>query len=1320
IFKTFPPVFLCLGDSSTIDQSATDADGDSLVYSLATPYDGEYDTGCPGDGGPYVGIPWLAPYSETNQITGTLEIDSFTGVMTVVPALSATDSDYVVGVKVQEYRNDSLINTNIKDFQFHVITCLADFYPAAPASNYTCGGPLTVKFHNDSTDTTGATVFWDFGDLTVITDTSSLDTAIYIYPDTGSYTVTLITNPGVVCADTATLTIFTAAFAVGFDIADTVCITGGVAFTDTSVISPSMAIVSWAWDFGDVSTSTAQSPTHAYADSGTYDVKLVVTTDSGCVDSVTKEIYVQKQPTAFAGGGQTVCGNNAVVTLAGTRTIATGSVWTTGGSGVFADSSVLTTTYTPSSADTAAGSVTLTLTTTGNGFCVLATDAMTVTITDAPKVQTASDTSICADVDSVAVSGAVTVATGGSWTSDGSGTFGAAGNLATAYYPSDADTADGFIILTLTSTGNGTCAAVADVLNLTITPEPTANAGSNQTVCGNNAVAVMAGSKTIATGVSWTTSGSGTFDNNTSLVAVYTPSTADTTAPGNAIITLTMTTTGNGSCGAAVSAMTLTITDAPIAYAGSNQSVCANNAVTTLAGSVKDATGGSWATLGGGSFGNPLILNTAYTPSAADIAAGTDTLVLTTTGNGTCLAVTDTMVITITPAPTSNAGGNQTVCANNNVVTLTGSSVTVATGGGWTTSGDGAFIDTSVLGTDYTPGPADIAAGTVTLTLTTTGNFTCSPVSSFMVVTIAPAPTVDAGPIQTVCANNRVVSTAGTSTLATSVLWTSTGTGAFTDNADPTTFYTPSDADTALGTDTLILTTTGPVGCVSEADTMILTITKAPKSIANNNQTVCASSPAITLAGTVYNSASQLWTVTFPAVPDGAFDNPTLLGAVYTPGAGDIAAGSVTFQLATKSNGPCVEATDAMTATINPLATASAGANANICSGSTYTMVGSFGGSASSITWTTSGTGAFTLATDPTTVYTPSAADVLAGTVTLTITTDDPDGAGPCAAAVDFMILTINPIATTAADVDATICEGSTHTMAGSFGGSATSITWTTSGTGAFTLATDPTTVYTPSAADILAGTVTLTITTDDPDGAGPCAAATDFMILTINLVATTSAGADATICAGSTQVMAGVFGGTASSITWTTSGTGAFTLDTDPTTVYTPSAADILAVTVTLTITTDDPAGPCGTETDFMVLTINPIVTVDAGPDATICSGSTHTMAGSFGGSASSITWTTSGSGAFTLATDPTTVYTPSAADILAGTVVLKITTDDPDGAGPCLATTDLMFLTINSIATTSAGADVTICEGSTNVMAGSFGGSASSITWTTSGTGA
>ncbi len=60
-----------------------------------------------------------------------------------------------------------------------------------------------------------------------------------------------------------------------------------VTFTDTSTGSPA----SWAWNFGDSWTSTAQNPSHAYAAAGTYTVSLTVSNAQGS-SSTSKTVTV--------------------------------------------------------------------------------------------------------------------------------------------------------------------------------------------------------------------------------------------------------------------------------------------------------------------------------------------------------------------------------------------------------------------------------------------------------------------------------------------------------------------------------------------------------------------------------------------------------------------------------------------------------------------------------------------------------------------------------------------------------------------------------------------------------------------------------------------------------------------------------------------------------------------------------------------------------------------------------------------------------------------------------------------------------------------
>ncbi|MBK6883777.1 MAG: hypothetical protein IPH05_12720, partial [Flavobacteriales bacterium] len=91
----------------------------------------------------------------------------------------------------------------------------------------------------------------------------------------------------------------------------------------------------------------------------------------------------------------------------------------------------------------------------------------------------------------------------------------------------------------------------------------------------------------------------------------------------------------------------------------------ANNALVTLSGDHPVRPAGNGAAARVTYNPNNTTLNATYTPTAAEIAAGTLTLTLTSTGNGNCLPVASNKVITFTPAPTVSAGPNGSVCANN-------------------------------------------------------------------------------------------------------------------------------------------------------------------------------------------------------------------------------------------------------------------------------------------------------------------------------------------------------------------------------------------------------------------------------------------------------------------------------------------------------------------------------------------------------------------------------------------------------------------------------------------------------------------------------
>jgi gliding motility-associated-like protein len=1052
--------------------------------------------------------------------------------------------------------------------------------------------------------------------------------------------------------------------------------TGGVWSGGTGTFSP-----------GPNSLNVTYTPTASEISAGSVTLTLT-STGNGTCNPVSDQVVltITPAPTVNAGPDRTICANNPLASLTGTITIATGGIWT-GGKGTFTPSTTsLTPTYKPTLAEIAAGSVTLTLTSTGNGSCLPVSDQIIVQITPAPTVDAGPDQTVCANNSTTTLTGIVTVASGGIW-SGGAGTFSPNNTTLNATYkPTASEITSGIVTLTLTSTGNGNCIAVSDKIVIHITPAPTVNSGPDITVCGNNATAKLSGTVTIATGGTWS-GGLGTFTPNANaLNASYTPSASEITA-GKA--TLTLTTTGNGNCLAVTDQMIITITPAPIVNAGADQSVCFNNSIVSLAGTASIATGGVW-TGGTGSYSpNANTLTTQYYPSASEKTSGSVTLTLTSTGNGSCLPVTDQIQISITPAPTIDAGSDLSICANNATATLNGT-VTIATGATWT-GGAGTFTpNATTLNASYKPSATEITNGSVTLTITSTGNGKCIAVADKMIISITPAPTINAGPDQSVCSNSANVNLNGTVTVSSGGTWTSSGTGSFNPSANTlTTNYVPSSADTTTGSVTLTLSSTGNGNCLAVSDNLVINFTHLPTANAGPDQTVCTNNFPIQLNATGTPGSWSGGAGTFQ--PGTNVMNPT-----YLPSSAEISAQTVTLTF-TASNGTCPSISDIITITIPPGPTANAGNTLTVCADTSYIQLNGSITVASGGTWTTSGTGTFSNNNILNPTYTPSIADTTAGSVNLYLTTTGNASCNP--PGKDTLLITFTHAPSIYAGPDVTVCADTLGVPLDAIVTIATSAKWLTSGTGSFTPnANTLQPSYVLSVSDTASRTVTLTaISTNN----GSCKAVSDQLVITITPVPVVNAGLDQTVCADSPSA---TLTGTVYNATgglWTSSGTGVFSPSPySLNSIYYPSAGDRASGTVNLNLTSTGNGNCKASSQSSLILSITPAPTANAGPDQTVCADTSGINLNGKITVASTAKWSSNGTGSF-LPNDSSLMatYIPSAADINQSTVTLTLTTT---GAN-CINVSDQVVISITPTPTVRAGTDKTVCaNNSTLSLAG------------------
>ena len=288
---------VCQNKTFLLDFGASDPDGDAISYSFCEAYSGgtmyDPDPGGPGGGGipPTLQLdplPYKAPFSGSSPLGPLVSIDPVSGKITgTAPATGR----YVINVCATESRNGKVINIHRKDFILEVGNC--DFAAAEPLplSGVWCED-FAVKFSNNNSSSAIQSYQWDFG---VPNATSDEAVPVYTYADTGIYTVKLTVHGARGCVDEAFTTIGVyPGLKPDFDVTGS-CFQTPFLFKDISTTNYG-ELNSWRWDFGDTSGTSDVSipnPTYKYSNSGTRNVKLVVTNSKGCADSITKPVEVK-------------------------------------------------------------------------------------------------------------------------------------------------------------------------------------------------------------------------------------------------------------------------------------------------------------------------------------------------------------------------------------------------------------------------------------------------------------------------------------------------------------------------------------------------------------------------------------------------------------------------------------------------------------------------------------------------------------------------------------------------------------------------------------------------------------------------------------------------------------------------------------------------------------------------------------------------------------------------------------------------------------------------------------------------------------------
>ncbi len=296
LFRAFPPIYVCLNNPFRYDHSASDVNGDSLVYSFCLPYVGRSvadPKGVPSRP-PYTEVTLRPEYSISNLTNpgGTgiaLKIDPITGEITGTPN---TIGQYLIGICVTEYKNGRKYSYTRRDFQLNIVPCGSVPIAEFKINSTICDG-LTQRFSNNSTNANS--ILWYFDFVNNRNATSTNNNPSYTYPSPGTYTVVLVAmNNG--CNDTLRRVIKVANTALK------------AAFSAKSVCDPDKKIIlvnnsttgtniiSYDWTIslqGDPDKkSTLKDPAILISKNGDYTIKLVIIDENGCEDSISQVLSV--------------------------------------------------------------------------------------------------------------------------------------------------------------------------------------------------------------------------------------------------------------------------------------------------------------------------------------------------------------------------------------------------------------------------------------------------------------------------------------------------------------------------------------------------------------------------------------------------------------------------------------------------------------------------------------------------------------------------------------------------------------------------------------------------------------------------------------------------------------------------------------------------------------------------------------------------------------------------------------------------------------------------------------------------------------------
>jgi gliding motility-associated-like protein len=207
-----------------------------------------------------------------------------------------------VGLNLAPYIGQNLtIEFTTKDCSFGAHFGYA--YISAKCSNFKVDQKSCLNGNNFSlTAPVGFESYsWSYQGQTIATPTQNITLSLADYPIGATFECTMISfSNGNSCEAKVQAVlkepiVFNTAFSVSIPCNSNLTTFNPIIFNNQTTATNGI-ISQWNWDFGDGSISTEKNPKHLFVHSGTYTVTLKVTSETGCTNSLSKNIIIDNNP----------------------------------------------------------------------------------------------------------------------------------------------------------------------------------------------------------------------------------------------------------------------------------------------------------------------------------------------------------------------------------------------------------------------------------------------------------------------------------------------------------------------------------------------------------------------------------------------------------------------------------------------------------------------------------------------------------------------------------------------------------------------------------------------------------------------------------------------------------------------------------------------------------------------------------------------------------------------------------------------------------------------------------------------------------------